>query len=750
MLLWVMIENASDFYMDDYQSFFVPACMDIGRSLESGEYPLVSPYSWVGGALAGSFQLGVFDVPHVAIMYVLYKAGLDPISFAKCFTLIFFFMLCLGIAVLSDSYRLSVWSKVLAIGIGSMNYFVLYWSGFDWAVGYASFAWLPWCWVALAKVASENKVRWTVLSGLGIYCVVSAGYPYTAVMLALVTLWLCLRCIRNKENWIPIAWMALAWVLGVGLSMPSILLFVEYYTHSARMGGAEGLSTIWTIPPEAFWGLLNPLYVSIWNVWGSFYRYYSFELFCGIVPPVALLLLALSPTLRKRSQLGFELLLLAATSLLLILPSGRVGYRWSFRWLPLYSLVMALVTAKTFDILERRQDGAYDVNIFGFRMSAMILCTAGCMALFVYQYFVMGYGGLTENRGLYAVGVMSSFLLWSILQKRTEKYKKVVQFLPVVLTIVLLGVACVIPVGERVVPKWQGLDHFESSNLHFDSNIRYFSLLTQKDFLSQDAVDTVLPGNTPMLAKVHCVTGYASMMPGKISHLFGFEYSSAMPQELMDATCKHAFATGGMFDLLGIDGVVLGFSQRERAGQAVKEGWNVVSEGPGGVILHRARRNDMHIESALLATYEKSDADVVRALREKSDGARRHVLLDADGGQPSRDAAFAPVSIEHLVAKRNSVAADIANASQETPGLIVFKRAWYPGYRVFFNDRELPLVHADMLLPAVVIPPGQSGRLLLDYAPQSLRIGLIIAGCSLLALLGLVAYGMKSRASHVA
>ena len=240
------------------------------------------------------------------------------------------------------------------------------------------------------------------------------------------------------------------------------------------------------------------------------------------------------------------------------------------------------------------------------------------------------------------------------------------------------------------------------------------------------------------------------MMLRTFSQLFGFEYSSAMKQAELDATCKNAFATGGMFDLLGIDGVVFGFSQRERAGQAVRQGWTIVREGPGGVILHRARHNDMHIESALLATYEKSDADVVRALREKSDSARRHVLLDADGGRPSREAAFAPVSIEHPVVKRNSLAADIANASQETPGLIIFKRAWYPGYRVFLNDRELPVVHADMLLPAVVIPPGQSGRLLLDYAPASLRIGLIVAGCSLLLLLGVVAYGMKGRVARTA
>jgi hypothetical protein len=750
ILLAVVIDNSPDFYIDDYQSAFLPVCMDIGRSLDSGEYPLVSPYSWVGGAIAGNFQFGIFNIVHIPIIYGLYKIGLDPVGFAKYLTLVYLFILCLGIAWLSDYYRLSVWAKVLAISIGSMNYFVLYWSGFDWAIGLASFAWLPWCWGALARVVSEKKIRWIVSSGLGIYLVISLGYPYTILMLALVALWLCLQCLQKKDRTIKIAQLALAWVLGVGLSMPAILLFIEYYAHSARANEVDSLSTVWTVPPEAFWGLLNPLYISIWNMWGAFQRYYSFELFSGLVPPVVLILLACHPTLRKQSRLGFELLLLALVCLFLILPSGTVGYRWSFRWLPLYGLIVAIIAAKTFDVLERTRHDSYNIIIFGYRVSAVMLCTIMSISLFLYQYIVMGYVVLTKARGLYAVSVMTGFLLWHILLTRRGKFGGTVRVAPVLMTIVLLATVNIAKVDKKVVQKWHGLNCFDVANLRFDSKTRYVSLFSQQDFLSQNSVYTIMPGNTPMLAKVYSVSGYASMMPGNLYRLFGFEYSGAMPQVVMDATCKNAFATGGMFDLLGIDGVVFGFSQRERAGQAVAEGWNIVSEGASGVILHRARRNDMHIESASLATYKNSDADVVRALREKSDSARRHVLLDADGGRPSREAAFAPVSIEHPVVKRNSLAADIANASQETPGLIIFKRAWYPGYRVFLNDRELPVVHADMLLPAVVIPPGQSGRLLLDFAPASLRIGLIVAGCSLLLLLGIVAYGMKGKAARTA
>ncbi|HML59855.1 MAG TPA: hypothetical protein PKD41_03135 [Solidesulfovibrio sp.] len=565
-----------------------------------------------------------------------------------------------------------------------------------------------------------------------------------------VTLWLSLRCLWEREGILVVARMALSWLLGLGLAMPALLMFIEYYLHTARSVEAGGISAIWSVPPEAFWGLINPLFVSLWNIWGVVRRHYSFELFCSVVPPVVMLVLAFSPSLRKKTRLGFELLFLAFVVALMVLPSGTASYRWSFRWMPLYSLLMAIIAARTFDYLETKRQDPYVITIFGGQVSAIMLCAFGSAAIFAYQYLIMGYGGVTEDRGLYAIGIMAGFFLWAYVSRRRKKYNKIIKSVPVVVTIASFGFINILPLNPSILAKWRVLDDLHNEKLHFSDNIRYMNLFTRDDFFSHASADTILPGNTPMLVKVHCVTGYSPMMLNTFFQLFGFEYSSSMKPAVLDATCKHAFATGGMFDLLGIDGVVLGFSQRERAGQAVKEGWNVVNEGPGGVILHRARRNDMHIESVLLATYEKSDADVVRALREKSDGARRHVLLDADGGQPSRDAAFSPVSIDHLVAKRNSLAADIANASQETPGLIVFKRAWYPGYRVFLDDRELPLVHADMLLPAVVIPPGQSGRLLLDYAPRSLRIGLIAAGCSLFLLLGLVAYGMKGRVSRAA
>src|SRR6516225_2745977 len=48
----IVLNGRQWFWFDDFQSFYFPASHDIGRAWSSGEVPLLSPYSWFGGALA--------------------------------------------------------------------------------------------------------------------------------------------------------------------------------------------------------------------------------------------------------------------------------------------------------------------------------------------------------------------------------------------------------------------------------------------------------------------------------------------------------------------------------------------------------------------------------------------------------------------------------------------------------------------------------------------------------------------------
>jgi len=48
------------YWNDDYELSILPVCADMARAWNHGEFPLLTPYSWICGNLAGEFQYGVF------------------------------------------------------------------------------------------------------------------------------------------------------------------------------------------------------------------------------------------------------------------------------------------------------------------------------------------------------------------------------------------------------------------------------------------------------------------------------------------------------------------------------------------------------------------------------------------------------------------------------------------------------------------------------------------------------------------
>src|SRR3981081_3440326 len=61
------------FWNDDYQISILPVLHDVARSWGEGHWPLLSPYSWVCGNLAGEFQCGTFSRFINAAISVIWK-----------------------------------------------------------------------------------------------------------------------------------------------------------------------------------------------------------------------------------------------------------------------------------------------------------------------------------------------------------------------------------------------------------------------------------------------------------------------------------------------------------------------------------------------------------------------------------------------------------------------------------------------------------------------------------------------------
>src|ERR1700736_5578942 len=105
ILLW---HDPLLFWNDDYELSILPVFADVARSWAEGNLPLLSPYSWVCGNLAGEFQYGTFSVFVNAVVVLIWKFPLTFSQQAAAVSITHLFVLAGGAFVLGRDRKLSV------------------------------------------------------------------------------------------------------------------------------------------------------------------------------------------------------------------------------------------------------------------------------------------------------------------------------------------------------------------------------------------------------------------------------------------------------------------------------------------------------------------------------------------------------------------------------------------------------------------------------------------------------------------
>src|SRR5712692_7625162 len=362
------------FWNDDYELSILPVFADVARSWSEGHLPLLSPFSWVCGNLAGEFQYGTFSIFVNAAVVLIWKFPLTFSQQAAALSITHLFVLAAGAFLLARDRKLSFQLSIFVALIAALNGWIICWGATDWFGALGAFAWLPWAWWGLERALDTQRTRWRFLWPVPfVYLVVTGGFPYTVLMLVLLIVWLCLRSLIQTRKPLSILPLLFGAALGFGLAAPAWLATFAYVRGSARELQASSAHWQWLVPPAALPGFILPC----WQVnWADFSTrmmpHTATELSCGLVATAALIaafvaryairdsriasLLTLAretgtevASLRKiRWELGLLLLVLAIS----MLPSAGV-FRWSFRWLPFFHLILALCAAEALRKLGR-------------------------------------------------------------------------------------------------------------------------------------------------------------------------------------------------------------------------------------------------------------------------------------------------------------------------------------------------------------------------------------------------------------
>jgi hypothetical protein len=700
ILLW---HDPLVFWNDDYELSVLPVFADMARSWSEGHWPLLSPYSWVCGNLAGEFQYGTFSAFVNAAVILIWKLPLTFPQQAAALSITHLFVLAIGAFLLARDRRSSVPLSIFVALVASLNGWIICWGATDWFGALGSFTWLPWAWWGAERALDRQGTKWRFLwPAPFVYLLVTGGFPYTVLMLLLLIAWLSIKSLIQTRSVTSILPMLLGIALGFGLSAPAWLALLDLVQGSARESQPAIAHWQWLVPPAALPGLILPSWTVNWTDFSSrAVPHTATELACGLVAPAALIAGFIWRGRTVVLRLKWELVLLLLVLLLCMIPTAGL-FRWSFRWLPFFHLVLAICAAEVLHVRPSSPIASVSVLL-------LIPVTVATLML----------GAIGNSGGT----VMLVYFLIAILWAIGEWFLRDIRFresAPAFVTFGLLLATYLCIPTNRGVPKY----NFSQDLLKpppLDSQRLYLSIYpwTELSYClankPQPVGQVLRPGNTSMWAGLRFVNGYSPIRAAGVAREFATTTHGEISPTMGDSLLNYQAGPDGELSLLGVDGIVVA-RELDFSPQPESE-WELVVSADEGNVFHR--------RSAPLAQ------------------VRSVTSIDS---RP--DEQFVSATISRVNDSRNRVEADVNVPNGDRPALLSFSRPYFRGYQARLENQKLTVSSYRGLIPLVEVPAGSHGQVNLIYRPPWLIWGGSVAvACTLVVMLGFCAAIYERRKS---
>ena len=705
ILLW---HDPLVFWNDDYQISILPVFADVARSWNEWHFPLLSPYSWVCNNLAGEFEYGTFSVFVNAAVVLIWKFPLTFPQQAAALSITHLFVLAAGAFMLARDRRFSTPLSIFVALVATLNGWIICWGATDWFGALAAFTWLPWAWWGLERALGSKRTRYRFLwPAPFVYLLVTGGFPYTVLMLVLLIALLSIKSLGQTRNFRSILPMLFGAALGFGLSAPAWLAVLYYVHGSAREMQPDSVHFQWLVPLKALPGFILPC----WTVnWSDFYTrlmpHTATEMACGLVAPVAVIAALINRGRTFVRQVRWELLLLLLLLLLSMLPTAGV-FRWSFRWLPFFHLVLAICAAEALIILRESNGAESSLRRPGSTPPATTIFALALIGIIAIAMSILHVGGAHAFPLTWIFLVLAALWAFSEFALRDSKLR---DWMPAGITFAaLLATYLCIPLNAGV-PKFNLAQQLlEPAPL--DPERLYLSVYPPPEFDYRAEKkpgpigQTVRPGSTSMWAQLRFINGYSPICPAGVARQFRSATHGEIDLDVANRLLREQSGANGRLAQLGIDGIVIA-RECDVDPQPASE-WHLVSSNDEGRVFNRRGPPFARVRS--IAAY-----DLVT------------------------DEQFSAATISLIDDSRNRVQVDLDVPSGERSALMIFSRPYFRGYQARMNNRKLIVESADGLFPVVRIPPGTSGRLVLEYRPTWLVVGAAAALlCAVIWVLGL-------------
>jgi hypothetical protein len=479
--------------------------------------------------------------------------------------------------------------------------------------------------------------------------------------------------------------------LGFGLSASAWLAILDLVQGSARELQPARAHWQWLVPPAALPGLILPCWTVNWADFSNRYLpHMATELACGLAAPAALIGGLVWRARALVRQIKWELVLLLLVLLLCMIPTTGL-FRWSFRWLPFFHLVLAICAAEALHLrpgsLIPASAALALTAITAFAM--LILRTTGSYAFPLTWIFL----------GLAAIWCLSTFLL------RDSEFQK---WPPMIITFLALLTTYIWIPTNGGVPRYNfSQDLLKPEPL--DPARLYLSIYPWAELTycvankPQPVGEVLRPGSTPMWAGLHFINGYSPIRPAGVAREFATSIHGEINPGVGSYLLSSQAGKDGELALLGVDGIVVA-RELDITPQPVSE-WEAVLTTDEGRVFHR--------HGAPLAR------------------VRSVPSIDSRPGEQ-----FATAAVSRINDLRNRAEADVEVPNGDRPALLAFSRPYFRGYEARLGNRKFAVMSYRGLFPIVELPAGAKGRFILVYRPAWLIWGSATAiACVLVILL---------------
>jgi hypothetical protein len=533
--------------------------------------------------------------------------------------------------------------------------------------------------------------------------------------------------------------------LGSALAAPTLLPVLEWFRASGRMAGGLAAAALgWQVPPAAWLALALPSFAAHWTTWDPFapaVRRAGVELAGGLVPLAGLvagLVCGARVLLRRASA---ELAVLLAAALFAMLP-GWGPFRYSFRWLPLVQLALALAGARGLEVCAAAQQASATAGRARRpRVAAPLLAVALVATAWALDPGVeLGVQAPPQGGELLAVATLLLLLGWLVGSLRWPASASA----PAIAAASLVLAWATLALGGEV-PRWD-LSAERLQRLRLAPGARALSLDRRTDFYGLDGrragdgddLDAaLLPGNLAQLVGVTVIDGYSPFGHPGFLGVAGYSIRGVLESELALARLlPRETGADGWTALAAVDTLLLPTPLADRVPALAAQGWRLAARRPEALVLARPPLPRVRSLATLRTIDPRRDLAAVVAARPPGS---LPAVARASEALPPGEHVFAPARVERLVDARNRSTAWVEVAAGGRPALVLFARCWYPGLRAWIGEpggepggnaggrRELPVVAVADLLPAVVLPAGARGTITVAYRPRSLELGLLLA-----------------------